>query len=101
MFGIGAADSAPLRLGAIRAYNEGWFSPREAVIGGAKFIAERYIHNQYNQNTLYKMRWNPANPGYTQYATDIAWATKQVSTIKNMYDLLDNPTINMNSVRYR
>src|SRR5699024_10470948 len=82
MFGIGAADADPSRLGAIRAYNEGWFTPQAAVIGGAKFIGDRYIHNDYKQNTLYKMRWNPANPGYPQYATDIGWAVKQVAQIQ-------------------
>ncbi|MCZ0703682.1 mannosyl-glycoprotein endo-beta-N-acetylglucosaminidase [Natronobacillus azotifigens] len=93
MFGIGAADSDPHRLGAIRAYREGWNTPEKAIVGGAKFIGERYIHNRYQQDTLYKMRWNPINPGYPQYATDMGWAAKQVSTIKNMYDMLENPTI--------
>ena len=101
MFGIGAADTDPDRLGAIRAYQEGWFTPRQAIIGGAKFIGERYIHNQYKQNTLYKMRWNPANPGYPQYATDIEWATKQVTRIKDMYRQLDNPMLRFNIVRYK
>ena len=101
MFGIGAADSDARRLGAIRAYKEGWFTPRAAVIGGAKFIGESYIHNEYNQNTLYKMRWNPANPGYPQYATDIAWATKQINRIKDLYDLLENPVLKLNIVRYK
>src|SRR5699024_4010666 len=55
MFGIGAADSDPKRLGAIRAYNEGWTSPKKAIEGGAKFIGEDYIHNSYKQNTLYKI----------------------------------------------
>ena len=100
MFGIGAADSDPNRLGAIRAYNEGWFTPEAAVRGGAKFIGNSYIHNSYNQNTLYKMRWNPANPGYPQYATDIGWAVKQVTQIKNMYNLLNNPLLKFNIVQY-
>src|SRR5690625_4183515 len=100
MFGIGASDSNPNRLGSIRAYEEGWFSPEDAVIGGAKFIGERYIYNEHNQNTLYKMRWNPANPGYPQYATDIAWATKQAASIRQMYNLLSNPLVRLNIVRY-
>ncbi|MDO6451265.1 peptidoglycan-binding protein, partial [Oceanobacillus profundus] len=101
MFGIGAVDGNARTAGAIRAYREKWFTPEDAIVGGAKFIGERYIHNAYNQNTLYKMRWNPANPGYPQYATDIAWATKQVNTIKNMYSQLDNPLFHFNIVQYK
>ncbi|WP_067841355.1 peptidoglycan-binding protein [Amphibacillus sediminis] len=101
MFGIGASDGDAERLGAIRAYNEGWDTPAKAIIGGAKFIGESYIHNRYQQNTLYKMRWNPANPGYPQYATDMGWAAKQVSTIKSMYQQLDNPMMTFDIVKYR
>ena len=101
MFGIGAADTDPHRLGAIRAYNEKWFTPAAAIKGGAKFIGERYVHNQYKQNTLYKMRWNPANPGYPQYATDIGWAVKQVTQIKNMYNSLDDPLLQYDIVQYK
>ena len=101
MFGIGAVDSDPNRLGAIRAYNEKWFTPEAAIIGGAKFIGDRYIHNAYKQDTLYKMRWNPSNPGYPQYATDIAWATKQVNQINSMYNMLDNPMLQFNVAQYK
>ncbi|WP_018930742.1 peptidoglycan-binding protein [Gracilibacillus lacisalsi] len=91
MFGIGAADSDAKRLGAIKAYKEEWFTVEKAIVGGAKFIGEDYIHNQYQQNTIYKMRWNPANPGYPQYATDMAWAAKQITNMKSMYSKLNNP----------
>lgn len=101
MFGIGAVDSDPHRLGAIRAYNEGWTTPRLSIIGGAKFIGERYVHNEYQQNTIYKMRWNPARPGVRQYATDMGWAAKQVSTIKNLYDLLVHPQLIFDIPVYR
>ncbi|BAC14867.1 hypothetical conserved protein [Oceanobacillus iheyensis HTE831] len=99
MFGIGAVDSNAREGGAIRAYNEGWFSPEQAIIGGAKFIGERYIH--IGQDTLYKMRWNPANPATHQYATDIAWATKQVNNIQSIYDQLDNPMYKFDIPQYR
>ncbi|GLO67597.1 peptidoglycan-binding protein [Oceanobacillus kimchii] len=99
MFGIGAVDSNARAGGAIRAYNEGWFSPEQAIIGGAKFIGEGYIHG--GQDTLYKMRWNPANPATHQYATDIAWATKQVNNIKSIYDQLDNPMYKFDIPQYR
>jgi mannosyl-glycoprotein endo-beta-N-acetylglucosaminidase len=101
MFGIGAVDADPHRQGAFHAYNEGWFTPEAAIIGGAKFIGSRYIHNQYQQNTLYKMRWNPANPGFPQYATDIGWAVKQVPAIKNLYPQLDNPLLHFDIPVYK
>lgn len=89
MYGIGAVDRNPLILGAVRAYNEGWFNPENAIIGGAAFIGKNYINA--GQNTLYKMRWNPdamAISGYAthQYATDIGWASKQVNRIYTMYN---------------
>src|SRR5699024_1297809 len=77
MFGIGAADSCALSCGAITAYENGWFTPAEAIEGGAKWIGDGYIYNEHNQDTLYKMKWNPRmSEGYAwkQYATDIAWA---------------------------
>ncbi|SFM27145.1 Beta-N-acetylglucosaminidase [Gracilibacillus orientalis] len=101
MFGIGAYDGSAKRDGAIRAYKEGWDSVDKAIIGGAKFIGESYIHNQNQQNTLYKMRWNPSAPGYPQYATDMGWAAKQVSNIKSMYDKLDNPILVFDIPKYR
>ena len=53
MYGIGAVDSSALRSGSEYAYKQGWFTPEAAIIGGAKFIAGRYInHTTYKQNTL-------------------------------------------------
>ncbi len=88
MFGIGAFDSDPIRLGAERAYKEGWFTPEAAITGGAKFISESYInHPEHKQDNLYKMRWNPVNPGTHQYATDIGWAYKQTRNIDIMMEI--------------
>ncbi|MFA9458539.1 peptidoglycan-binding protein [Halalkalibacter sp. AB-rgal2] len=101
MFGIGAYDGTAVKSGSEYAYRAGWFTPEAAIVGGAKFIGERYVHNGDQQNTLYKMRWNPARPGNHQYATDIQWATKQVSTIKNMYNQLENPRLHFDVVQYR
>ncbi|MDC1541952.1 peptidoglycan-binding protein, partial [Candidatus Pseudothioglobus singularis] len=88
MFGIGAYDNCAVECGAERAYEEGWFTPYDAIVGGAKFIGNGYI--KAGQNTLYKMRWNPEGMeqyGYAthQYATDIGWAAKQVTNMYNMY----------------
>ncbi len=85
IFGIGAVDSDPIGGGAKTAYNEGWFTPEAAIIGGAKWIAERYInHPTYKQDTLYKMRWNPATPGVHQYATDVNWAYAQTRNLEKI-----------------
>ena len=102
MFGIGARDSNPIYLGSKHAYEQRWFSPEEAIVGGAKFAGENYInHSTYKQDTLYKMRWNPANPGTHQYATDIGWAVNQVNRIKSLYDQLNNYTLHFDIAKYK
>src|SRR5699024_1947125 len=102
MYGIGAVDSCPDKCGSERAYEEGWTTPEKAIVGGAKFIGEKYIHgnniNNTKQNTLYKMRWNPEymannNVAGHQYATDIGWAYKQVSRIAKIYEGLGNNSL--------
>jgi beta-N-acetylglucosaminidase/uncharacterized protein YraI len=87
MYGIGAVDSCPLKCGSEHAYKEEWFTPEAAIIGGAKFVRENYIDR--GQDTLYKMRWNPDNPGDHQYATHVSWAVNQTRRMQNIYDLLD------------
>ncbi len=102
MFGIGAYDSNPNYLGAQYAYNRRWFTPELAILGGAQFTSSSYInHSSYRQNTLYKMRWNPNSPGRHQYATDIGWAVKQVSRIKNLYDQCTNYTLEFDIPKYK
>jgi len=91
MYGIGAVDSCPIECGAKRAFEEGWTTPYKAIIGGASFIGNSYIKS--GQNTLYKMRWNPAQMengrASHQYATDVGWASKQVSSLYNLYQKLN------------
>lgn len=88
MFGIGAVDHAPDRLGAERAYQLGWFTPEASIIGGAQWISSSYInHPTYKQDTLYKMRWNPSSPGVHQYATDVGWALKQTNSLNSIVHL--------------
>lgn len=103
MYGIGAFDSSPVQSGAEFAYNAGWFTPEEAIIGGAQFIDCNYI--EQGQDTLYKMRWNPnaaasTNSATHQYASDIAWASKQVTQIYNLYQLLSTYQINLDIPEY-
>lgn len=104
MYGIGAIDACPVDCGAKRAYEEGWTSPYLAIVGGAQFIGDGYINS--GQNTLYKMRWNPAAMAASgtfgkQYATDIGWASKQVSTMYNLYQNIGIYTLYLDIPNYR
>ena len=104
MYGIGAYDGSAISSGAQYAYNAGWFTPEAAIIGGAKFIAQGYINA--GQDTLYKMRWNPGAAESTgnathQYATDIGWASKQVTQIHNLYSLLNSYTLKLEIPVYK
>ncbi|MDP4154363.1 MAG: SH3 domain-containing protein, partial [Bacillota bacterium] len=104
MYGIGAYDADPINSGAQYAYNAGWFTPEDAIIGGAQFIAKGYINA--GQDTLYKMRWNPSSAvtnGYAthQYATDIGWASKQVNQIYNLYQLLNSYKLVLDIPKYQ
>lgn len=110
MFGIGAYDSCAVECGARKAYEEGWTTPYKAIVGGAKFIGNEYIKGQSREgtvlNTLYKMRWNPeymaANNRFgKQYATDIGWASKQVTTMYNLYQQLDSYTLYLDVPVYK
>jgi mannosyl-glycoprotein endo-beta-N-acetylglucosaminidase len=93
MYGYNAFDGCAVECGAKKAYEEGWFTPEAAIIGGAKLIGQGYIYNDtFQQDTLYKMRWNPVIP-YHQYATDVGWAAKQVTNLYNYYKMLDKYTL--------
>ncbi|UEX89513.1 N-acetylmuramoyl-L-alanine amidase [Staphylococcus ratti] len=84
MFGIGAVDTDAIRGGFKTAEKYGWDTVEKAIVGGAGFIKNRYIGA--GQNTLYRMRWNPENPGVHQYATDISWAHHNAGRMKQFYD---------------
>ncbi|WP_261676769.1 GW dipeptide domain-containing protein [Staphylococcus equorum] len=84
MFGIGAVDNDAVKQGFATAKSNGWDTVKKAIVGGAKFISSSYISQ--GQNTLYKMRWNPENPGEHQYATDVRWAEHNATRIKGFYD---------------
>ncbi|MCC5891503.1 SH3 domain-containing protein [Exiguobacterium sp.] len=102
MYGIQAVDSSPLATGAKFAFEQKWFSPEAAIVGGAYWIGASYInHPTYKQNTLYKMRFNPANPGVHQYATDIGWATKQTARIYQTYQTLDSYTLHFDVPKFQ
>ncbi|WP_160674324.1 Ig-like domain-containing protein [Clostridium sp. C8-1-8] len=93
MYGIGAKNSDPERLGSEYAYKQGWFTVDSAIIGGASFISTDYITSlKYQQNTLYKMKWNYQDV-YHEYATDVNWAKAQTTNIKKLIDKMSNPTL--------
>lgn len=94
LFGIGAYDANPVGNGSQRAYSQGWTSVESAIKGGAKWISENYVNSSDGrQNTLYKMLWNPENPGTHQYATDIGWAVKQAISIEKIFSSFTDATL--------
>ena len=104
MYGVHAFDDCPLNAGAQYAYDNGWFTPAQAIIGGAGFIKNGYLNR--GQNTLYKMRWDPATAASTgkygkQYATHIAWADIQARSIARMYDQLTGYFLQFDVPQYK
>ena len=94
LFGIGAYDANPVGNGSQRAYSQGWTSVEAAIKRGAKWISENYVNSSDGrQNTLYKMLWNPENPGTHQYATDIGWAVKQAVSIEKIFSSFTDATL--------
>lgn len=91
MFGIGAYDDSAVYSGSRRAYKEGWTSVGAAIRGGAEWINKYYINaEEGRQNTLYKMLFNPGNPGVHQYATDCEWATYQAVMLDKVFAMFPN-----------
>lgn len=85
-FGIGAFDHAAIEEGSSYAKQAEWSTPEAAIIGGAEFIRLNYLDQ--NQDTVYRMRWNPNNPGTHLYATDIEWAEKIAIIMDEQYAAL-------------
>ena len=79
-FGINAVDNAPLSQGSLYAAVKGWKSVDASIKGGAEWIAGYYIWGgSPNQDTLYKMRfdpgyWDKTYKGCYEYATSATWA---------------------------
>jgi len=86
-YGIGAFDQDAVETGSSYARKKGWTSPEKAIDGGARFVRKDYLDN--GQDTLYKMRWNPYNPGQHLYATDVNWATSIGKIMESYYDKHD------------
>jgi len=89
MFGIGAFDDNAVAGGNTAAQKNGWTSVDLAIDGGAKWISSNYINNQpnYDQDTLFKMRFDPDNPASGAfYCTDIEWCNSISSYIRQYYN---------------
>lgn len=97
-FGIGAFDHAAIEEGSSYAEQADWSTPEAAIIGGAEFIRLNYLDN--NQDTLYRMRWNPNNPGTHLYATDIGWAEKIAVIMNEQYAELNLKPAEFNDENY-
>ena len=94
MFGIRATDGNAIKNGSEYAYKMEWFTPEAAIEGGIKWIAGDYIYNAYNQNTIYKMRWNPIAT-WKQYATDVAWGYKQTRFMDIFEEVVERNNIHL------
>lgn len=93
-FGIGAYDSSAVSSGLAKAYSEGWTTPALAIKGGAKWISDHYVNaSGCRQNTLYKMRWNPENPGQHTYASAIDWSTSISIILERLHTQMPGGTI--------
>ncbi|MCP3028074.1 SH3 domain-containing protein [Halobacillus sp. A5] len=99
MYGIGAVDAEPVSGGALTAFEKEWFSPEEAIVGGAEFAADQYVNR--GQDTLYKMKWNPDSPTWNQYATHVAWADIQTKTISDIYDTTEDYVLTYDVPKYQ
>ncbi|WP_414054203.1 N-acetylglucosaminidase [Macrococcus equi] len=98
MYGVGAYDKDAVKYGAKYAANVGWDTPAKAIIGGAEFISKGFVSE--TQNTLYTMRWNPASPGNSQYATDILWANANANYMHAYYQKLGISGGKFNFIHY-
>lgn len=83
-YGVNAFNTNPNKFGAEKAYAEGWFTPHDAIVGGAEFVRVRYIDE--GQDTLYKMKWDPETPTNKQYATHVEWSIIQARKIHEIYE---------------
>ncbi len=87
-FNIGATSSSnPVMNGIRYAYDHGWYTKKDAVYGGANFIANGYINR--GQNSLYFQRFNVANGSSSvathQYMTNLLAPYSEAYSVKTTY----------------
>lgn len=74
--------------GTLKSYNRPWTNPYLSIIGGAEYIASRFINK--GQNTLYLERFNvkpirDADRYTNQYMTNISAHVSEASTVYTSY----------------
>ena len=95
LYGIGAKDNLPtmpnraLILGTTYAYNQGWTSVEKAIEGAGQFVSSNYINSsKYEQNTLYKIRFNHKSSYiWHQYATS-PWYSREIAKLMEKFEYL-------------
>ena len=99
-FGIGAFDGTANLSGGEYAYKQGWTTIDATIDGSAKWIATNYIKRSgYNQNTVYKMKWNNATH---QYATDVNWCNGVASIMNGLIGYYDDQSkLTYDIIRYK
>lgn len=105
-FGIKAVDSDPIAEGSKFAAYSGWNSVDASIKGGAEWIAEIYIWGgSPNQDTIYKMRFDPGYWDGTykrryQYATSKTWAHSIASIIEKYNDVFNGTQLTFDIPKY-
>lgn len=100
-YGIGAFDDSAVESGSAYAVQQGWDSPYNAVVGGARWISGNYIFGRYSQDTLYTMRFNLINGSAThQYATGSHWAGDIAQLMNQIYAMFPKDGISFAIPRY-
>ena len=100
-YGIGAIDKNANVYGAEAAYCNGWTSVDSAIYGAADWISKNYVNSsKYNQNTLYKMRWN-YDVTWHRYATDVNWANGIGNIMNNISYMYNNANIVYEVPKYK
>ncbi len=90
-FNFGSSGTTTAQIianGSKRAYSEGWFTPTESIIGGAKKYGENYI--SIGQNTYFYKNYNVLNPNriWHQYAQNVADSVSSASRLRKIYSEL-------------
>ena len=81
----GLKYAAGAECGGSNTHGRPWKTRKDAIIGGASFIATNYINS--GQNTLYYQKFNTSSPPYytNQYMTNIMAPTQEG---ESMYDTI-------------
>lgn len=104
MYGEGSSSFSLLEKSAKKAFSEGWNTPEKAIIGGAKYIKEKYIRT--GKYTFYDMIWHPALMAEKKVAEKrsedyINSVLNQIDMMYQLYQRLDTYTLYLNIPVYK